>query len=159
MAALLPLANAYAMPSNQALQQSEDRLRHLNETLEAKVLERTQKLEAETAARIQAEDERREAQKLEAVGRLAGGVAHDFNNLLTVIQGHAEVLQDSVTSEPESRSIKAIEKASERGARLIRQLMTFSRRQAVKQVAQATGQKARDVYRLVLAHGGEAPPE
>ena len=155
--------------SNQALQQSEDRLRQLNETLEAKVLERTQKLETETAARVKAQDERREAQKLEAVGRLAGGVAHDFNNLLTVIQGHAEVLQDTLTSEPEAKSVQAIEKASERGARLIRQLMTFSRRQAVKpdvidlrrragDIDELLRQSLRGDIRMVVAMDGDLWP-
>ncbi len=134
--------------TNRALKRSEDSLRQLNETLEAKVQERTQKLEAETAARIKAQDERREAQKLEAVGRLAGGVAHDFNNLLTVIQGHAEVLQDS-TSGPEARSAKAIEQAAERGARLIRQLMTFSRRQAVKPEVIDLRRRAGDIDELL----------
>jgi two-component system, cell cycle sensor histidine kinase and response regulator CckA len=79
----------------------------------------------------QLEAELRQAQKLEAVGRLSGGIAHDFNNLLTVILGFAEMLRDEV--EPGGAAAKAaaeIEAAAGRAAELTRQLLTFSRRGA-----------------------------
>ncbi|MFX3657833.1 MAG: PAS domain-containing protein [bacterium] len=77
----------------------------------------------------QLETELRQAQKLEAVGRLSGGIAHDFNNLLTVILGFAEMLRDDVA--PDSRSAAAVAeigKAAGRAAELTRKLLTFSRR-------------------------------
>ncbi|MEX2335001.1 MAG: PAS domain S-box protein, partial [Pseudohongiella sp.] len=74
----------------------------------------------------------REAQKLEAVGQLTGGVAHDFNNLLTVILGNMEELQDRLHGEPELiRLAEVAISAAERGAELTNGLLAFSRRQAL----------------------------
>jgi two-component system cell cycle sensor histidine kinase/response regulator CckA len=69
-----------------------------------------------------------ESEKLEAIGRLAGGVAHDFNNLLTVISGYAEVLRAEVGS---LDALEQIERAAEQAAALTRQLLAFSRRQVL----------------------------
>jgi PAS domain S-box-containing protein len=74
-----------------------------------------------------------QAQKMEAIGRLAGGVAHDFNNLLTAILGYCElVLDDSDCSEPLRADITEIQKAGNRAAGLTRQLLDFSRKQIIE---------------------------
>src|SRR5690349_19166695 len=115
----------------QSLEAERRILQDANQTLEARVAERTCQLEAEIAEREKAQESLREAQKLEAIGRMAGGIAHDFNNLLTVVQGNAEILQDSPLGEDDMQAVKAIDRAAERGSRLVRQILTFSRRQAL----------------------------
>jgi two-component system cell cycle sensor histidine kinase/response regulator CckA len=76
-----------------------------------------------------AEERLRQAQKMEAIGRLAGGVAHDFNNLLTAIGGYASLLVESLPSGEEREMARHIEASSDRAAALIRQLLAFGRRQ------------------------------
>ncbi|MEM7588168.1 MAG: response regulator [Acidobacteriota bacterium] len=74
-----------------------------------------------------------QAQKMEAVGRLAGGVAHDFNNLLTIILGNAEILQDFMDQDDPLRDrVATISRVAERSSLLTRQLMAFSRTQVIQ---------------------------
>jgi signal transduction histidine kinase len=125
------------------MRQAEQALRHMNETLEARVIERTgelaeydRRLASEQAGRRQVEDILWHTQKLEAVGRLTGGIAHDFNNLLTIITGNLELLQVGFdTNQPQpapvqrqSRLIDAALKAAEHGAQMTQQLLAFARR-------------------------------
>jgi PAS domain S-box-containing protein len=78
------------------------------------------------------EQQLRQAQKMEAVGRLAGGIAHDFNNLLMVISGYCEFLADRTANNAELGGlVKEIARAAERAAALTRQLVTFSRKQMI----------------------------
>ena len=79
------------------------------------------------------EDQFRQAQKMEAVGRLAGGIAHDFNNLLMVIGGYTEVLLSQLTvGHPLFAKAEAIQQASDRATTLTRQLLAFSRKQLLE---------------------------
>ncbi|HEY6944495.1 MAG TPA: PAS domain S-box protein [Candidatus Acidoferrum sp.] len=79
------------------------------------------------------EDQLQQARRMEAVGRLAGGVAHDFNNLLTIIKGYVELALNRASTHPELRgNIQQISDAAERAVTLVRQLLAFSRRQVLK---------------------------
>jgi len=85
-------------------------------------------------SRRQLETQLRESQKLEAVGRLAGGIAHDFNNLLTVIRGNAELVAMNPEELPDPELIEDIRGAADRATGLVRQLLTFGRRQPARPV-------------------------
>jgi PAS domain S-box-containing protein len=79
------------------------------------------------------ENQLQQARRMEAVGRLAGGVAHDFNNLLTIIKGYVELALNRSVEQPELRgNIQRIEDAAERAVALVRQLLAFSRKQVLK---------------------------
>jgi PAS domain S-box-containing protein len=79
------------------------------------------------------EEQLRQSQKMEAIGRLAGGIAHDFNNLLTPIIGYAQLAKRTLSSsDPMLADLQEIENSADRAAKLIRRLMSFSRRQPLK---------------------------
>ncbi len=104
---------------------AEEALRHLNQTLEERVEERTQEL-------VRAEDQLRQAQKMEAVGQLTGGIAHDFNNLLTGIVGSLDLMQTRIAqgrTEHVERYTKAAMSSAQRAAALTHRLLAFARRQ------------------------------
>ena len=90
------------------------------------------RLHLEIKERQQAEAQLRQAQRMEAIGQLTGGVAHDFNNLLMVIGGNAGLLHDKAENEIVLRRASAIIRAAEQGERLTRQLLAFSRRQMLR---------------------------
>src|SRR6202030_2605644 len=107
--------------------------------IETVVKERTRDLEAinrrlqlEIQERQQAEAALRQAQRMEAIGQLTGGVAHDFNNLLMVVGGNAALLCESACDDAVRRRTSTIMRAVERGERLTRQLLAFSRRQMLR---------------------------
>ncbi len=79
------------------------------------------------------EDQLRQAQRMEAIGRLAGGIAHDFNNLLTAIQGHVQFLIDELNDQsPSAQDAHEIKRSADRAAALTRQLLAFSRNQEME---------------------------
>jgi signal transduction histidine kinase/CheY-like chemotaxis protein len=81
----------------------------------------------------QLEQRLRQAHKMEAVGRLAGGVAHDFNNLLMIVNGHCELLSDRIPAgEPGRNNVEQIQKAADRAVSMTRQLLAFSRMQVLE---------------------------
>ncbi|HTV25061.1 MAG TPA: ATP-binding protein [Polyangiaceae bacterium] len=123
-----------------ARREEELALRVTRETLGARLDVKEQELErarlsvrAEAERRQRAEDQLRQAQKMDAVGRLAGGIAHDFNNLLSVILAHSSVLARSLEPEdPRQASAREVLAAGQRAADLTRQLLALSRRQVLE---------------------------
>jgi PAS domain S-box-containing protein len=96
------------------------------------------------------EEQFRQSQKLESVGRLAGGIAHDFNNLLTVINGYTEVLLSRLDiGDPSRRHLEAVQQAGERAAGLTEQLLAFSRKQALTPRTLRLNSVIRDIERLL----------
>ena len=106
--------------------------------------------------RRQLEEQFRQAQKMEAVGRLAGGVAHDFNNLLMVINGYTEVLLEELKSgDAMYQKVQSIQQAADRAATLTRQLLAFSRKQLLELKVVDVNTVISDMERLLRPLIGE----
>jgi two-component system, cell cycle sensor histidine kinase and response regulator CckA len=106
--------------------------------------------------RRQLEEQLRQAQKMDAVGRLAGGVAHDFNNLLMVINGYTEVLLEQLEKDSAMHSkVQSIQQAADRAATLTRQLLAFSRKQLLELKVVDVNTVVGDMERLLRPLIGE----
>jgi PAS domain S-box-containing protein len=110
----------------------------------------------EERSRHELEQQLRQAQKMEAVGRLAGGVAHDFNNLLMVIQSYTELLQESLPPDHAlQRNTQAIKKATRRAASLTNQMLAFSRKQIIAPVVLDLNSVIEETTRMLMRVLGE----
>jgi PAS domain S-box-containing protein len=110
-------------------------LAELTATLEQRVEERSAELMKEVAAREKAQEQLRQAQKMETIGQLTGGVAHDFNNLLMAVMGNLDLLRKRVPDDPRlHRLIDGALQGAERGASLTQRLLAFARQQDLKAV-------------------------
>jgi len=120
--AVLGIAQNALRRANRELEERAEALVNANAELKVQVTERTK-----------AEDQLRQAQKMQALGQLTGGIAHDFNNLLTVIQGSADMLRRAALDDAKRvRFAEAIVQAASRAAALTGQLLAFARRQPLR---------------------------
>jgi signal transduction histidine kinase/FixJ family two-component response regulator len=111
-------------------------LAELTATLEQRVEQRTADLMKEVAARERAQEQLRQAQKIETIGQLTGGVAHDFNNLLMAVMGNLDLLRKRVPDDPRlHRLIDGAVQGAERGASLTQRLLAFARQQDLRSVS------------------------
>ena len=125
----------------EALRSAATELARNREQLESMVADRTQelataneRLRAEIVAREQAQEELLQAQKMEAMGQLTGGVAHDFNNLLTAVSGSLALLEPRISDERSLRLLRAAQRGASRGAKLTESLLAFARKQRLDSV-------------------------
>ena len=110
-------------------------LAELTATLEQRVEQRTADLLKEVAAREKAQDQLRQAQKMETIGQLTGGVAHDFNNLLMAVMGNLDLLRKRLPDDPRlHRLVDGALQGAERGASLTQRLLAFARQQDLRAV-------------------------
>jgi PAS domain S-box-containing protein len=102
------------------------------------------------------QEQLRQSQKMEAIGRLAGGIAHDFNNLLTIIKGYSQLsLLDLKEGDPLLKNIEEIQKAGDRATTLVRQLLAFSRRQVMEMMVIDLNSLIRDLDKMLRRVIGE----
>ncbi|UHD47676.1 ATP-binding protein [Aureimonas altamirensis] len=140
-----------------ARKNTEDQLRTQNETLEARVAERTEELEDahrvtldQIAQREAAESKLRQAQKMEMIGQLTGGVAHDFNNLLMAVLGNLDLLKRHLVDDPRAlRLIDGALQGAQRGASLTQRLLAFARKQDLTLAVTDLGDLVRGMKHLV----------
>jgi signal transduction histidine kinase len=118
---------------------SKERLRALSNQLEKRVLDRTRELQktndqliGELAKKTTLENQLRQAQRMETIGTLAGGVAHDFNNILNIILGYASLLEQNSEDQTVADAVSAIKDMAQRGASLVRQLLAIAQKTEAK---------------------------
>jgi signal transduction histidine kinase/ActR/RegA family two-component response regulator len=127
--------------------------------LELRVQERTaeltqayDKLMEETKERAKLEEQRRQSQKMEAIGTLAGGIAHDFNNILAAIIGFTEMVEEDLPPESQSRPrIGRVLKAASRGKDLVRQILAFSRKTELERKPLSLSSVIHETFQLLRA--------
>ena len=116
---------------------------------------RTWGITRDVTERKHLEEQLRNAQQLEAIGRLAGGVAHDFNNILSIIMGHAELLLASGVEERLRLGLEQMRRAGERAASLTQQLLAFSRKQVLQPRVLDLNETVADVQKMLSRVIGE----
>ncbi len=117
---------------------------------------RTWGISRDVTDQVQLEEQLRNAQQLEAIGRLAGGVAHDFNNILSIIMGHGELLMAEVGGDERGRNgLEQIRRAAERAASLTQQLLAFSRKQVLQPKVLDLNEAVSDVQKMLSRVIGE----
>ena len=175
--AVLETANSRLAEEIEERRRAEEAVRGLNEELERRVADRTSDLQKaladlqdEMKHRRSLENQLIQAQKMEAIGRLAGGVAHDFNNLLMVILGYNDMLREYYhDGHPALDNVREIHMAAERASALTHQLLAFSRRQvavvrvvdlneAVRHVEKMLRRVIGEDIELVLNLAAHVPP-
>jgi two-component system cell cycle sensor histidine kinase/response regulator CckA len=117
---------------------------------------RTWGITRDVTERLHLEEQLRNAQQLEAIGRLAGGVAHDFNNILSIIMGHGELLLAAVGADDRARNgLEQIRRAADRAASLTQQLLAFSRKQVLQPKVLDLNEAVADVQKMLSRVIGE----
>jgi two-component system, cell cycle sensor histidine kinase and response regulator CckA len=117
---------------------------------------RTWGISRDVTARMHLEEQLRNAQQLEAIGRLAGGVAHDFNNILSIIMGHGELLLAAMREDQQARNgLEQIRRAADRAASLTQQLLAFSRKQVLQPKVLDLNEAVADVQKMLTRVIGE----
>ncbi len=125
-------------------------LAELTATLEQRVEQRSDDLMKEVAAREKAQEQLRQAQKMETIGQLTGGVAHDFNNLLMAVMGNLDLLRKRIPDDPRlHRLIDGAVQGAERGASLTQRLLAFARQQDLRAVPVDLGALIQDMSDLL----------
>src|SRR5258708_24556164 len=117
---------------------------------------RTWGITRDVTERMHLEEQLRNAQQLEAIGRLAGGVAHDFNNILSIIMGHGELLLAAVGADDRARNgLEQIRRAADRAASLTPQLLAFSRQHGLQPKVLGLNEALAHVQKMLSPGTGE----